>query len=79
MAHDTAGTQHRSSNRELRQWAVILALVGSLVGVPVALLTEFRFGLLASLGLSGNIGLGLFAMIPGFALGGLALVVMLGT
>jgi hypothetical protein len=79
MAYDTTGETHRSTDRELRGWVTIALVVGSLVGVPAALLAEFEFGLLTALGVSGNLALGLFAMIPGFTLGAVALVVMLGT
>jgi hypothetical protein len=79
MAYETTAETQQSTDRALRGWGIITLVIGSLVGVPAALLAEFEFGLLAALGLSGNLALGLFAMIPGFTLGAVALVVMLGT
>lgn len=79
MAYDTAGQTQHSTDRNARMWAVVLALLGALVGIPALVLAEIEFGLLTSLGISGNLAFGLVVMIPGFALGGLSLVVMLGS
>lgn len=79
--HDPTAATGRANARwtEAVQWAVVLVVSGSLVGVPAALVAEFEFGVLAALGVSGQLALGLFAMVPGFVLGGVALVVMLGS
>ena len=79
MAYDTAGQTSQSTDSTARLWAVSLAVIGALIGVPALVLAEFEFGLLTALGLSGNLAFGLVVMIPGFALGGLSLVVMLGS
>jgi|AntRauTorcE11898_2_1112593.scaffolds.fasta_scaffold33961_2 hypothetical protein len=79
MEYDTPGQTQRSTDRPLRTLGVIVVLLGSLVGVPVMVLAEIEFGLLTAFGVSGNLAFGLFVMIPGFALGALSLVVMLGT
>jgi len=78
MAYD-AVTQRAQSNRDYRMWGVIVVLFGSLLGVPAAVLAEIEFGLLTALGVAGNLAFGLVVMIPGFALGALSLVVMLGS
>lgn len=69
----------RRSTGTLARWAVIAGLLASLVGVPAALIAEFEAGLLTALGVTDPLALGLFAMVPGFVLGGLAFVVMLGS
>lgn len=79
MAFDTAGQTAQSTDRTARLWAVSLAVIGALVVVPALVLAEFEFGLLTALGITSNLAFGLVVMIPGFALGGLSLVVMLGS
>lgn len=79
MAYDTARQTQRSTDRQLRTWGVVVTLLGSLVGVPAMVLAEIEFGLLTTIGISGNLAFGLFVMVPGFALGALSLVVMLGS
>lgn len=79
MAHEILGRERNTTSRNARQWTVVAAVIAALVGVPTVVLAEFQFGLLTSLGITGNLGFGLVVMIPGFALGALSLVVMLGT
>ena len=79
MAYDTAGQHDNSTDRTARLWAVSLAVIGALVGVPALVLAEFEFGLLTALGITSNLAFGLVVMVPGFALGGLAFAVMLGS
>ncbi len=63
----------------MRTAVVSVAVIAALVVVPVLVIGEIEFGLLTALGLTGNLAFGMLVMIPGFALGGLALVVMLGS
>ncbi|WP_436923025.1 hypothetical protein [Halosimplex amylolyticum] len=83
MADDTTRPGFAPTG-SLRSWLVLAVLVGSLVGVPVVVLAETEFGLLtgagafAAFGLSRQTVLGAVALLPGFALGGLSLVVMTG-
>jgi hypothetical protein len=77
MTRDTAGG--RSTSRgSLRTWAVLALVLGSLVGIPLVVLGETEFGLLSGLGLPRQLTLGVLALVPGFALGGLSLVAMTG-
>jgi len=79
MAYDTAEQTTRTTDGTARLWAVSLAVIGALVVVPALVLAEFEFGLLTALGITSNLAFGLVVMIPGFALGGLSVVVMLGS
>ncbi len=79
MAHDVAQSQRQESDSALRQWGVVTALVACLVGVPALVLAEVEAGLLSALGLGSGPPFALLVMVPGFALGALSLVVMLGT
>lgn len=77
---DEPGRAHRlSMYQSLRQWGIVVGVLGSLVGIPALVLAEVEFGLLTSLGLSGNLAFGFVVMIPGLTLGALSLVVMLGS
>jgi len=82
MAHDateldaTGSTQ--STGSTLRTWTVLALVLGSLVGIPLVVLAETEFGLLSSFGLPRQLTLGVLALVPGFALGGLSLVAMTG-
>lgn len=79
MKGDGDRQQAESTPSLLRQWGVVIALTTSLLGVPVAVVSEFEFGLLSALGVSGHLALGLLVTIPGLALGGLSLVAMAGS
>ena len=68
----------RSTQSTLRTWAVLALVLGSLVGIPLVVLAETEFGLLSSFGLPRQLTLGVLALVPGFALGGLSLVAMTG-
>jgi hypothetical protein len=67
-----------STESTLRTWAVLALVLGSLVGLPLLVLTETEFGLLSGVGLPRQLTLGALALVPGFALGGLSLLVMTG-
>ena len=57
---------------------MLVLVLGSLVGLPLLVLTETEFGLLSAFGLPRQLTLGVLALVPGFALGGLSLLVMTG-
>ena len=83
MAHDA--TDGETTNRgpettrsTFRTWVVLALVLGSLVGLPVLVLAETELGLLSGAGLPRRLTLGVLALVPGFALGGLSLVVMTG-
>lgn len=78
MTHDRT-TPDRSVPTVWWNWFVALAVLVALVGVPTLVLLQVEFGLLAALGLPRQLTFGVLAMIPGFALGGLSLLVMLGS
>lgn len=78
MVHDTVSGNASSTGSSLRTWVVLGVLLGSLVGVPGLVLAEVEFGLLVTLGLPRQLALGALALLPGFALGGLSLVIMAG-
>lgn len=83
MAHDAADSEAPGRNGETtrstrRTWAVLALVLGSLVGVPVLVVAETELGLLSGAGLPRQLTLGVLALVPGFALGGLSLVVMTG-
>jgi hypothetical protein len=71
MAHD-------ATESTLRTWTVLALVLGSLVGIPVVVFAETEFGLLSGFGLPRQLTLGVLALVPGFALGGLSFVVMTG-
>lgn len=79
MATETAAQTRQSTDRPMRTAAVSAAVIAALVIVPVLVIGEIEFGLLTALDITGNLVFGLLVMVPGFALGGLALVVMLGS
>jgi len=75
---NSTGRDEQSTRSTLRTWGVLALVLGSLVGIPVLVLAETEFGLLSALGLPRQFTLGVLALVPGFALGGLSLVVMTG-
>jgi len=79
MTPNTETRLQRATRQSLRQWGIVVVLILSLVGVPAAVLAEIEFGLLTMLGLSGDLAFGLVVMLPGLSLGGLSVVVMLGS
>ncbi|MFB6140101.1 MAG: hypothetical protein ABEJ26_06675 [Halosimplex sp.] len=72
---DPTGRDERAT---LRTWVVLALVLGSLVGIPALVLGETEFRLLSSFGLPRQLALGVLALVPGFALGGLSLVSMTG-
>jgi hypothetical protein len=83
MAHDATNGEATNRDREttrstFRTWVVLALVLGSLVGLPVLVVAETELGLLSGAGLSRQLTLGVLALVPGFALGGLSLVVMTG-
>lgn len=80
MAHGTTARDETATaaRSPLRAWLVVALVLGSLVGIPALVLGETEFGLLTALGLPRELTLGALALLPGFALGGLSLVVMTG-
>jgi hypothetical protein len=79
MAHDVVDATRSASATALRSWGVVAGVLGCLVGIPALVLAEIEVGLLTAVGLGASTAFALVVMVPGFALGGLALVVMLGT
>jgi hypothetical protein len=83
MARDATDGGATNRDRETthstwRTWAVLALVLGSLVGLPVLVVAETELGLLSGVGLPRQLTLGVLALVPGFALGGLSLVVMTG-
>jgi hypothetical protein len=83
MAHDVTDGESAERDRETtrstwRTWTVLALVLGSLVGLPLVVVAETELGLLSGAGLPRQLTLGVLALVPGFALGGLSLVVMTG-
>jgi len=74
----TAATDDARTGATLGTWVVLAAVLGTLIGVPALVLAEVEFGVLVALGLPRQLTLAALALVPGFALGGLSLVVMTG-
>lgn len=79
MRRETTERTARSPRTPGRVAAVAAGAFLALVGVPALVLAEYRLGVLSTVGLGGQLPFAALVMVPGFLLGGLSLVAMLGS
>lgn len=79
MAYEKTERTSRSTRTWSLNTVVVAGLLVGLIGVPAVIIAEVEFGALTAVGLGGAATFGAVAIAPGFLLGALSLLTMLGS